>query len=226
MSITILDCAEAASAVYKNLDFPNWVLIRGIYDPKNTAVREEGYSIGMYSRFGIPDLYIISARGSAKGKLTKDWTDDDVSIGMGRTPDRYAAAVAFTRATMQRFPGTYIVVGHSLGGHIAQMVGVMCDLHFVTFNAPPAIGTWSGRLPNGVNPSQFKKGLNYRVNYDPVSKISGKHVGPLVTLRLYGKAIAGAHQKKTYVNSVKMEGIGGLDAFAAIAGRNGQAIRL
>ncbi|MBR0658767.1 DUF6792 domain-containing protein [Neoroseomonas oryzicola] len=226
MSITILDCAEAASAVYKNLDFENWVLVRGIYDPKNTAVRQEGYSIGFYSRLGIPNLYIISARGSAKGLTTKDWMDDDLSIGVGRTPDRYAAALAFTQATMQRHPGTYMVVGHSLGGHIAQMVGVMCNLHFVTFNAPPAIGTWSGTLPNGVNPAQFKKGLNYRVNYDPVSLTSGTHVGPLVTLRLYGKSIPSAHTKKTYINSVKMEGIGGLDAFAAIAGRNGQAFRL
>ncbi len=218
MSITIGDCARGAAAIYKNLDFEKFFLHSGRYDPKNKSVGAQGYSIGMYGRFNSPNLYMISVRGSAKTPvITKDWYDDDLSIGVGRTPDRYAQALAFTQARQNEFPGaTFIVVGHSLGGHIAQMIGVIRNLRFVTFNAPPAIGTWSGTLPNGVNPTLFRLGLNYRVNYDPVSLTSGRHVGPLVTLRLGGRSTGSAHTKSTYLHSVELEGLEHVDAFGAI----------
>ena len=221
MRITIGDCGDAAASIYKNENFGEYLLLDGVYDPKNEAVGWEGYSVGLYKRKGSVDTFIISARGSAKGKLTKDWTDDDVSIGVGRTPDRYAAGLQFTQRVVASYPGNHIIVGHSLGGHIAQMVGVVCDLPFVTFNAPPAIGTWSGQLPNKMNPATFKKGLNYRVNWDPVSKCSGTHVGPLITLKLNGvKGFMAAHKKTTYQNSLLLSGLRDDGAIGSITRAN------
>lgn len=223
MTTTVLDCAQAVASIYKNEPVYRYQLTRGFYDPKNMAVGTEGYSVGLYLGSGSAAGHsMISVRGSAKGLLTKDWIDDDASIGVGRTPDRYTAALAFTQTLQQQLPNErFIVVGHSLGGHIAQMVGVMCNLPFITFNAPPAIGTWSGRLPNGINPQTFTMGLNYRVNWDPVSKTSGKHVGPLITLRLAGKKKIDAHGKKAVVNSVREEGLSMMPAMRAIALANG-----
>lgn len=222
MTVTVLDCAQAVKAIYKNTEVYRYQLVRGRYDPKNSAVGTEGYSIGHYCGTGaIAGHSLVSVRGSAKGLTTKDWIDDDVSIGVGRTPDRYTEALAFMRSLQRMLPREhFIIVGHSLGGHIAQMVGVMCNLPFITFNAPPALGTWTGRLPNGVDPRNFAMGLNYRVNYDPVSKISGKHVGPLVTLRLAGKPHLKAHGAATVINSVREEGLSMMPALRAIANAN------
>ncbi len=224
MRITLGDCGDAAAAIYKNENFGEFVLVEGRYDPKNAAVGEEGYSIGLYMHKAIKGLHIISARGSAKGKTTKDWTDDDVSIGMGRTPDRYAEALNFTQyLQFTNSKAEYIIVGHSLGGHIAQMVGVVCNLPFVTFNAPPALGSWTGVLPNGLDPRNFKQGLNFRVNYDPVSKTSGTHVGPLLTMKLNGVKgikLAVAHKKETYLNSLRLSGLRDNSAIGSIGRAN------
>lgn len=222
MYITIGDCGDAAAAIYKNENFGEFTLSEGRYDPKNAAVGEEGYSVGLYLHKGDKNLQIISARGSAKGKTTKDWTDDDVSIGVGRTPDRYAEALNFTQYLQFTSPKTkYIIVGHSLGGHLAQMVGVMCNIPFVTFNAPPALGSWTGKLPNGVKPENFNQGLNYRVNWDPVSKCSGTHVGPLITWKLNGvKGFGAAHKAKTYLNSLNLSGLRTDSAIEAITRAN------
>ena len=222
MRITIGDCGDAAAKIYKNENFGEFLLSEGRYDPKNAAVGEEGYSVGLYLHKGDENLRIISARGSAKGKTTKDWTDDDVSIGVGRTPDRYAEALNFTQYLQFISPkAEFIIVGHSLGGHIAQMVGVMCNIPFVTFNAPPALGSWTGKLPNEMKPANFKKGLNYRVNWDPVSKTSGTHFGPLITLKLNGvKGVGAAHKKETYLNSLLLSGLRDDGAIGSITRAN------
>lgn len=71
-------------------------------------------------------------------------------------------------------------------------------------------------MSNGISPRKFRLGLNYRVNYDPVSKTSGTHVGPLVTLKLGGTSVKGAHGKKGYLHSIEVEGIRYADALGTI----------
>jgi hypothetical protein len=72
MRITVLDCARGVHAIYKNQDFEDFQLKQGFYDPKNLDVGDEGYSVGLYKYLPNPDTYLLSVRGSAKGKLTKD----------------------------------------------------------------------------------------------------------------------------------------------------------
>lgn len=206
--VEIIDCARAVQAIYKNEDFPRFQLTQGFYDPKNSAVKDSAYSVGVYKFLARQDTYIISIRGSAKSFNTKDWTDDDMSIAVGRTPDRNNDTLQYTRKLqLLNLAATFILAGHSLGGWMAQYVGVVCDLPFITFNAPPALGTFSGRFPDGSRVGTFKKGLNFRVNYDPVSKAPGKHVGPLLVLLLAGQKHLDAHKAKPVIKSVEASGL-------------------
>jgi len=228
--ITILDCAEGAKAIYKNVDFANFRLTGGFFDPKNTPRfgwakdgDAGGASTGLYKFEKQSSMYMVSFRGSAgkPHKDGKDWLDDDVSIALGRMPDRTNDALKYTQNIKQQYPNAFIIlVGHSLGGHLAQVIGVMCNLPFITFNAPPALGSWSGKLANGEAVRKFKLGLNFRVNWDPVSKASGKHVGPLQTLPHQGLNITNAHGGAAVVKAVKASGLGGLPAMGAITMAN------
>lgn len=218
---TVLDCAKGVKAIYKNENFDGYELLRGFYDGKNKDIGMKAYSVGLYKHLAGLNTYMLSMRGSAGGLTTKDWMDDDVSIGLGRLPDRTTDALNYTRKIQQAYPGAVIIiVGHSLGGHLAQYCGVQCNLPFVTFNAPPALGVFTGKLPDGTKVDGFKLGLNFRVNYDPVSKISGDHVGPLVTLPLNGQKHAAAHTSQVVINSVVASGLGGHGAMAEISVRN------
>lgn len=218
---TVLDCARGVKAIYKNENFENHELLRGFYDPKNLDVGIEGYSVGIYKYVAGFNTYMIAMRGSAKGITTKDWMDDDLSIGLGQMPDRATDAINFVRRMQQAYTGAVlIIVGHSLGGHLAQVCGVVCNLPFITFNAPPALGIFTGKLPGGIRVGGFNQGLNFRVNYDPVSKIAGKHVGPLVTLPLNGEKHKSAHIAATVIKSVVASGLGDHGAMAEIATRN------
>ncbi len=218
---TVLDCAKGVKAIYKNENFDGYELLRGFYDGKNKDLGMEAYSVGLYKHLASLNTFMLSMRGSAKGITTKDWMDDDVSIALGRTPDRTTDALKYTQKIQNAYPGAVIIiVGHSLGGHLAQYCGVRCNLPFVTFNAPPALGIFTGKLPDGTRVDGFKLGLNFRVNYDPVSRISGSHVGPLVTLPLNGQKHKDAHLSQAVINSVIASGLGDHGAMAEIAVRN------
>jgi len=111
---------------------------------------------------------------------------------------------------------------------MCQYIGVVCDLPFITFNAPPALSKplvlsrfRQASFPDGTLVGNFRQGLNFRVNYDPVSKISGGHVGPLVELPLSGQNHAAAHKMSVVVPSVIASGLGGNSAYREIAQRNG-----
>lgn len=197
--ITVLDTANAAKAIYKNNDCDRLTLTGGFFDPKNndrlgwqTADDAGGGSGGLYRFNSGTNKFIISFRGS---KGSKDWLTDDRQIALNWTVDRASDCIKYAEGIKSSNPGAdIVVVGHSLGGFLAQMVGAMCDLPFVTYNAPPA-----GRQVNSRKP----RGINLRVNWDPVSRAYGRHVGPVITLPHYGANIFDAHTSDAYIKSVK-----------------------
>jgi hypothetical protein len=195
--ISVIDCASGAWAIYKyEREFKGYNRIGGFRDPKNSAVGVSADSCTLYSCSADPLEYMIQIRGSAKAQWTKDWTDDDVSIGLGRLPDRTNDAYDYINnfaSAVGCQPGRKLVlVGHSLGGHMAQVIGYGLGIPFITFNAPPALR--SGKLPNGMIVGASDIGLNFRVHYDPVSRAPGNHIGPLITLPLGGHKAVGAHK--------------------------------
>ncbi len=229
-----MDCANACQGVYKNQDIPGFALKNGFYDPKNTgtykifgwsrgaqpggAVELQGYSVGYYESLNNPNYCILSVRGSAKGKMTKDWTDDDIDIGLGRLPDRTNDALSYIERKLAQVKAAYpIIVGHSLGGFIAQYCAVRTNTRFITFNAPPALRAFGGQFPDGRAVGNFRSGLNYRTKYDPVSKVPGSHVGPLITLRLGGESKLASHKMSVVIPCLNHTGIANDPAFAAIA---------
>jgi hypothetical protein len=64
-----------------------------------------------------------------------------------------------------------------------------------------------------------KKGLNFRVKGDPVSKAPGVHIGPVVTLKAGGWAAGGVepHGKKACIEGIEQSGYKGDLADKAIS---------
>lgn len=234
--ITVNDTAQAVKHIYKNNDFEGFTLMGGFFDPKNTnrfgwekAGDAGGASAGIYKFNGQKDMYILSFRGSSnspftKGDGKKDWTVDDATLAAGLTPERAADCVTYAEQLKKQYLNSFILVaGHSLGGYLAQVVGVKCDLPFITYNAPPALGTFSGKLADGSRASKFNKGVNLRINWDPVSKLTaGSHVGPVITLPHVGGNIFNAHTNgaiEKSMNQAKFKDTAAM-AFITAANRN------
>lgn len=201
-NMTVMHTAKAAAAIYGNDDFEGCTLLGGFFDPKNDDRLgwakdgdAGGGSAGIYKFNGGKDQFILSFRGSAGAK---DWKVDDVQIARNQTVDRASDCIKYARQIQRQYSGAFIlVVGHSLGSFLAQMVGVECDMPFITYNAP---GAGQALSAAGKSP-RFKKGVNLRVNWDPVSK-SGRHIGPLITIPHYGFNIFNAHMSAAFVPSV------------------------
>jgi hypothetical protein len=201
--MTVLHTAEAAKSIYKNNDFEGFTQLGGFFDPKNDdrlGWSKEGDagggSGGIYKYNAGDQQYILAFRGS---KGAKDWKVDDVQIGLRLSVDRASACIEYAKQVKWQYPDAFILVtGHSLGGFLAQWVGLECDMPFVTYNAPPAAGVYRG-LSNVL---KFKKGVNLRINWDPVSRIPGHHVGPLITLPHVGVNVFDAHTNGAITKSM------------------------
>jgi hypothetical protein len=219
--ITVKHTAEAAKAIYKNNDFPGFTQLGGFFDPKNDDRLgwnkdgdAGGGSAGLYRCNAYADHYILAFRGS---KGAKDWKVDDVQIGMNMEVDRASDCLGYARGIQAAYPKAFIMVaGHSLGGFLAQVVGVMCNLPFITYNAPPAGRTLAGnRAAQG-----FRMGVNIRVNWDPVSRAPGKHIGPLVTLPHVGMKIYDAHTSAAFMKSIERANFRDMGAMSYIFQKN------
>lgn len=231
--ITVSDTAKAAKNIYKNTDFESFTLLGGFFDPKNTnrfgwekQGDAGGASAGIYKFNKQKDMYILSYRGSSnspftKGDGRKDWTVDDATLAAGFTPERASDSVKYANQCMSQYEGFILVVGHSLGGYLAQVVGLTCNLPFITYNAPPALGTFTGTLPGGTSVGKFKLGVNLRVNWDPVSRLTaGSHVGPVVTMPHVGGNIMNAHTNGAIEKSMAQSKFKDLPAMAFITAAN------
>ena len=192
--MTVQHTSQAANAIYKNNDFEGFTLLGGFFDPKNdnrlgwkTEGDAGGGSAGIYKFNRGDNQYLLAFRGSKGGK---DWKVDDLQIGLNMTVDRASDCIAYAKRLQWQYPKAFILVtGHSLGGFLAQVVGVECDMPFITYNAPPAGRALAGK----TDLWKFKKGVNMRINWDPVSRAPGRHVGPLITMPHVGVNIANAH---------------------------------
>jgi putative lipase involved disintegration of autophagic bodies len=234
VTITVNDTAKASKAIYKNNDFEGFTLMGGFFDPKNTnrfgwdkEGDAGGASAGIYKYNSKSGMYILSFRGSSnspftKGDGRKDWTVDDATLAAGFTPERASDCVKYANSVSAQYPDSFILVtGHSLGGYLAQVVGVLCDMPFITWNAPPALSTWTGNLADGTKASRFRKGLNFRINWDPVSKLTaGKHVGPVKTLPHVGVNILNAHTNSAIEKSIAQSPLKNLPAMGCITMAN------
>jgi hypothetical protein len=211
--VTILHAAKATESIYGNDDFDDFTLTGGFFDTKNDDRLgwakdgdAGGASGGLYRYIVNPNHFILCFRGSMG---SKDFKVDDAQIVMNKIKatrvDRVDDCIAYAMQVKGQHPGASILVtGHSLGGFLAQVVGVKCDLPFITFNAPGASNFLKGNaaFKNKTN-TKFQNGVNFRVSWDPVSSGAGDHIGPLITLPHHGWNVFDAHMGVAYLKSVE-----------------------
>ena len=222
--ITIFDAAQAANAIYDSNDFPNFKFEGGCVDPKNEdTLGFEGIpnassfkrvkfdslgsaQVGYFSSLLNPKHVILCFRGTMGNK---DIFDDDASIVLNKVKnarvDRAEFCIDFSMEFKNNFGKDKIILitGHSLGGFLAQVVGLATGLPFVSFNAPGASNYVRNHdyFKNKLKSSLYN-GVNFRVNFDPVSYGAGDHIGPVITLPHHGWAIHKAHVCEEVLKSV------------------------
>jgi len=197
---TLMDYARIAKAIYKDhtsgevLDYlvENGVTGYGVrFWQAGTA------SNGFQGAILESDKEVICAyKGSAKGVTWKqDWLINDVQIFLNLLPSQTNSAVEMVAVAEQYICGgrgnrskPISIVGHSLGGGLAQVVGYLMGVPFVTFNGPgmagnieliPGVGFTKPKSKGSVN------GFNMILWQDPVGNF-GRHLGKTERFRNRG----------------------------------------
>jgi pimeloyl-ACP methyl ester carboxylesterase len=174
---TIIDLAGLAGAAYddKGSPFSSWRRVARIPMAKGWS----GFSGAAFA--GPRGALAVAFRGSEGpgDDFIRDWiVNDAAGIGTKVLPIAQAShATEFADAAIARHGRNgkpVYVVGHSLGGALAQIVaGRRKGTIGVTFNAPGVRDHFFALFQNWENETNV---LNLRADGDPVSKF-GKHVG-------------------------------------------------
>jgi len=171
-----------------------------------------------------------------KGKFVSD-VSADLRIGLRIMPNQASSARKMVKAAKE-IAGKkrrVSVTGHSLGGGLAQVMGVWEDVPFVTFNAPAMKHVIKAAHINIFKPQVMLRtimaksaddtsGVNFRirglgsdgvVRNDVVSihGLAGGHVGMVVDLP--SKSSTGAHGKNTCWQAVLATDWSNIDPFGA-----------
>lgn len=166
------------------------------------------------------DDVVVGICGTNPGKTGKFIADlaADAKIGLRILPNQCTAARQLVKMAKQIAAGRRVFVcGHSLGGGLAQVVGVWEQVPFVTFNAPAMKHVLRAAHFNIFKPQMMLRtikaksaddtsGVNFRirgmgsdgvVRTDMVSLhgLAGGHVGMVVDLPALSST--GAHGKNT-----------------------------
>ena len=210
---TLLDYAQIAAAVYK--DEATMLQTLAAAGQANWAVRfwQAGTaSNGFQGAILENDQEVICAyKGSKMGVTAKqDWLVNDVQIGLNMMPSQTHSAAEMV-AVAQKYisgPGNkpISIVGHSLGGGLAQIVGYLRGVPFVTFNAPGCAGNIE--LIPGLAFTKAKagggrvNGFNMILATDPVGNL-GRHLGK--TERFLNRGTGIAHKMEAVLGTLAVK---------------------
>jgi pimeloyl-ACP methyl ester carboxylesterase len=129
-----------------------------------------------------PECVVIAFKGTRPTQLTDLLNDVDLTLGV--LPSQAVDAIALTRRWLGQLKSAHgglpvHVVGHSLGGAIAQCVAYALDLRCVTFNAPGMLTVCRMWLSRGGRTPVEKAGENYRSSgLSPIANLFWRsHVG-------------------------------------------------
>ena len=140
-----IDCALMAGRAYQsNRDplnqFPipqGWSEFFHVPDPLNPAFPTTGgFEAVAFKNKANPNQIVISYTGT--DQLT-DWTSANMPLAFGLPSDQlYQAAQYYLEVKAANPPGTVIsFTGHSLGGGLAALMGILFDEKAVTFDQAP-----------------------------------------------------------------------------------------
>jgi pimeloyl-ACP methyl ester carboxylesterase len=140
--MNIRDLGMLAAAVYKEGGTYN---VPGIQLKNGTPLSAADHvdAVGSYWDAFQAAAYAYKGRLAVAFRGTTGVGDGmtDLALGLGMNSEYYEQAEAFVRKQNGR---NIVLVGHSLGGAIAQVVGNRLELPIVTFNAP-GVGVISSR---------------------------------------------------------------------------------
>ena len=137
-----------------------------------------------------PKEVVCVFKGSTFGKaFVSDWLVNDVLIAINSLPPQMVAAyqmVTAARSVCSDSGKPISLVGHSLGGGLAQILGYIMGYPFVTFNAPGMKGNAQVYNFLGGAASKSKiQGFNMILWTDPVGNY-GRHIGKTERFRTPG----------------------------------------
>jgi len=120
----------------------------------------------------IPE-YVLCFPGTGAGAMDRmQWLNNiDQAIGTGEVPPAYKQAAELTeliKTTLDKTGAKLTVAGHSLGGGIANYVGLKHDIQSVCYNAAPLGGACLRDL-GSITEDKLEKQLHIRCKGDAVS---------------------------------------------------------
>ena len=140
----------------------------------------------------------------------------DVKLALGSLPNQAGSGYKMVKQAAAISRGRPLsIAGHSLGGGLAQVVAVWCDLPFVTFNSPGMKTQIKLSAFNFMKPMHMARtlaaksteqiqGWNFRLKGDPVSAF-GYHVGSEVELD-WVEGLGGKHGKDSCMLAMAKSG--------------------
>jgi hypothetical protein len=229
--INTLDYAMMANRVY---DIDMGVADNYVVPGYETRLFEEGMRWGAINTDFKGCVYVdtvirevVVAFQGTKPRKAGDIASD-VQIMIGMLPQYTTAAMRLLDRTMAVFPDYAIsLVGHSLGGGMAQVIGHWTGCPFVTFNAPGMWGDiqkaklafwfprdWVRSLRGTFKGSLFSKqmattGRNFRNVMDPVSAY-GCHYGPVT--RFWGCGLHSMNDVEERIRTSRWAAVNPFDA--------------
>jgi hypothetical protein len=237
---TCLDYAKIAYAAYFTSQAQYYEDPAGhMVDSWQVQTWETGTLFGDGFQGGIwtsPSDVVVGCCGTnpgQKGKFVSDLSAD-LRIGLRILPNQTSSAREMVRAAKAiAGPRRVSVTGHSLGGGLAQVMGVWEEVPFVTFNAPAMKHVVKAANVNIFKPMMMIRmlkakspdetaGVNFRirglgsdgvVRNDIVSAhgILGGHIGMVVDLP--SQSSTGAHGKNTCWQAVLATDWADIDPF-------------
>jgi hypothetical protein len=204
MAVSVYECASLAQLVYrygwekseKNVVAQDAHV--GFADDTHTVLTALGDWARQYIDFSKQTGFVgaifaksktdvvVSFRGSVSKQ--KDWAGADVKMFLRKLPENHflGGSELYTTARGLYPSATIVVVGHSLGGAIAQLVARYHGCPGVSFNAP-GMATHAEKLPVQLPVPGGGGGaavVNFREARDPVSAAIGGHIGVVYDLNL------------------------------------------
>lgn len=190
---TLLDYAKIAEKVYDPSpgSIPGWSCsnTRAVNDQSvfsGGSALSSGLQARVFEKSGGSEI-VIAYKGTVPSMASD--LHADAQLAVNHIPVQAYEALRLTNLWAAHFPrAKRTLVGHSLGGAIAQVVGVRTGFKFVTFNAPGMLEQSSGIIPYGMGRlvrllggGNEDAGVNYRRSWDLVGNF-GAHIGRRVEL--------------------------------------------
>jgi len=199
---TLMQYAKIAAAVYKDEKVMLEQLTAGGCGGWAVRFWQAGSaSCGFQGVILENESEVICAFKGSKFGVTgyQDWVVNDGAIALGMMPKQAHSAAEMVEVAERYICGArgnrskpLSIVGHSLGGGLAQLVGYIRGTPFVTFNAPGMKSQVSSLLPftTKIESGGGKvNGFNMIIWTDPVGN-AGRHLGKTERFINRGSGIA------------------------------------